>query len=595
MSAAAQPFESTVGARLAEVAAREPDGLALGDGERRVSYGQLAAQADEIARALAAAPAEGPVAVLMRHGASFAVGVLGAMASGRPCLPLDADHPIARNAQIARHAGAAAVLTQGALVQQARALFGDELQVLDLDALPPAPPVPGPTPDAVAAILYTSGSTGQPKGVYQSHRGVLFDALEAVTFGGIGPEDRLALVYSPTAIAGLRNLLSGLLAGASLELLSPTGLGAAGLAREINRHGLTVLRASPTLFRHVAQALRPGERLDSLRMVQLGGERVDWSDYDAFRAACGPEAAFGCHLGATECWTLHTQWLVDEAVRGSAPRLPVGRDAPGRTVRLLGEDGASAADGETGEIVVSSRHLALGYWREPELTAKAFGQDPEDPAARTYRTGDLGRRRPDGLLEFEGRRDQQIKLHGYRIEPGEVEAALRGCPGVRDAAVVVRRSAAGVPKALVAYAELKPEVKGLKARHLMAMAGQKLPPQMRPAAVEILPELPWLANFKIDRQALERRDAAAAASGAAPADALARQVAEAFEAVLGIRGVGADDNLLSLGGDSLQAVDIALELDRRFGLTVEEGEFEPSRSIAAWAELVRGRAKAAAG
>ena len=225
----------------------------------------------------------------------------------------------------------------------------------------------------------------------------------------------------------------------------------------MRRSGATLINCSPTLFRHIVEALEPDERLDDIRLVTLGGERVDWGILDAFRRACGTDAKLMVHMGATEVWVLHSQWFVDGALRAASPQLPVGRSLPGRAVSLIDEGGLPVADGEAGEVVVWSRDLALGYWREPELTAQAFGQDPSDPTLRSYRTGDLAIQRSDGLRVFAGRKDDQIKLHGYRVEPGEVEAVLRGCPGVRDAAIVVRRSTAGFPMALAAYVELQPD------------------------------------------------------------------------------------------------------------------------------------------
>src|SRR5581483_7192358 len=224
-----------------------------------------------------------------------------------------------------------------------------------------------------------------------------------------------------------------LLNGGSVHMLRPPEIGAAGIADEIRTRGITVFRSIATLFTSVAATLSASEKLDSLRLVYLGGDRVTWGDFDAFRRACRPDAAFGVHLGSTECSTVYLQWLVDGRLRGTGGPLPIGRPLPDRVVSLVNEAGVPVEPGEAGEFAVTSRFVALGYWREPELTARAFDVDAGDPGVRTYRTGDRGRQRPDGLYEFIGRKDAQIKLHGHRIEPGEVEAALRAVPPVRDA------------------------------------------------------------------------------------------------------------------------------------------------------------------
>ena len=580
---------ASIGDLLAEIARLYPDRLAIRDGATSLCFAEMAELVNRIAAAAAAAcPPPGVVAVLLPHGYRFVAATLGVVAAGLACVPLDAEHPADRNRRIAAHAGAAAVVSAGPDAAEARALFGGELPVIDLDDLPAAPPPPPPAPDAVACILYTSGSTGTPKGVYQDHRGVLLSIAEWVNTLHLGSGDRMALFYSPASIAGFFQLLMNLLSGSSLEVMSPARLGARALARQVRRSGVTVINCSPTLFRHIVEALEPGQDLDDVRLVTLGGERVDWGVVDVFSGACPPDAKLMVHMGATEAWALHSHWFVDEAVRSSSPQqLPVGRNLPGRTVTLTGEDGRAVPDGETGEVVVTGRGLALGYWREPELTAQAFGVDRLDPDIRSYRTGDLAIQRPDGLRVFAGRKDDQIKLHGYRVEPGEVEVLLRGCAGVRDAAIVVRRSPAGVAIALAAYVELQPDAGDLHPRHLMTLLAQRAPAHMTPAAITILEALPWLPNFKIDRQALQALDAEAVERAEEPADPLTLALAQIYERVLGVVGATADDNLLSLGGDSLNATEIALELKARYGLSVEIADLVPTRSIAEWAERIR--------
>jgi acyl carrier protein len=375
-------------------------------------------------------------------------------------------------------------------------------------------------------------------------------------------------------------MFGGLLTGASLWVLRPLQLGPAGLAREIRTHRHTVLRSSPGLFRHLVDALADGERFDSVRLVLLGGDRVEWTDVDAFTRGCGGEAFLSVHLGQTECWTVHTQWFVDRSVRASSHHLPVGRAIADRALILADGDGAPVEEGVTGECVVSSRYLALGYWRDPELTARMFTSDPADPGARRYRTGDLAFRRPDGLLEYVGRADHRIKLAGRRIEPGEIESAIKACVGVRDAAVVVRKLASGAPRSLVAYVERRAGFAGMLPRHLKAMLGSRLPSHMMPASVMFLDELPRLPSFKVDRKRLEELDVALAA-GAPDGrdDATVDQVARIFEEVLGVTGAVADDNISTLGGDSLQAIKIAVRLEACFGVRVTPDTFQMAESI----------------
>ena len=501
-------LQGSVSDRFDAVARRFPSRLALDDGVRTFTYSELALLANCIAAATVAATKDqqGPVAVLFGHEARFPAAILGVMAAGRICVPLDAEYPTTRNQMIARHAGAVAVVSVGELAGSARELFPN-LPVIDIETLPrinEAIRHSQPKPDDIAYILYTSGSTGTPKGVYQNHRGVIRDIMQCVDAQHLSCEDRVALFYSPTVASGFRIALSALLVGASVHCLRPHDLGGVGLAEAIRGKGVTIFRAVAALFRHVVEALRESERLDSLRLVVLGGDRVDWSDFDLFKRSCAAHARFGVHLGATEV-SLYLEWYVDETVRATSRLLPVGRAVLDRTTLLLGEDGQPVADAEIGEFAVSSRYIALGYWPPSELSAP-FSLDPADSQARLYRTGDLGRRRPDGLYEHVGRKDHQIKLHGYRIEPAEIEAALKDCSGVRDAAIVVRRDEAGVPLAMMGYVEFRPGVSASAPSYLLAGLARHLPRHMVPSSLHVIDQLPRLPSHKIDRVRLAEID-----------------------------------------------------------------------------------------
>jgi amino acid adenylation domain-containing protein len=571
---------------------RYPDRPAIQDESGSKSYSELAALVRAIASVTTAAASgrPGPIAILLRHELRFPAALLGVLAAGRGYIPLDADHPIDRNSRIAAHAGAAAILSAGDAAATAAALFGTSLPVVDLDfldRLEQAQPETRPLPQDLAWITYTSGSTGAPKGVYQDRSGLLRDLMESTETTGLTHEDRVAMFSSPSLLHGTRISLSAFTNGASVHVLRPRELTGPGIAREIRSREITVFRSVPALFARVAESLGEGEKLDTLRLVYLGGDRVGWNDFDLFRRTCSPLARFGTHLGSTECSTVYLHWLVSDELRDPGRPLPVGRPLPGRQVRLLDRDGRDVDDGEVGEFVVTSRFLARGYWRDAELTASSFAIDPSDPMIRTFRSGDLGRRRPDGLFEFVGRKDAQIKLSGFRVEPGEIEGALRACSGVRDAAIVVRRNSAGIARSAVGYVELSKGVEGLQPRHIVAMVAQVLPRHMVPASVFIEAELPRLVNLKLDRGRLAALDLQRAQANATDhaGDLWTLEVIRVFETALGISGASTDDNLSSLGADSLQAVTVLAALERRFELSIPDDIFEGAESIdelAAW-------------
>ncbi len=566
--------------RFESTARRFAARLAVSDCVREFTYAELADLVDQIAHATAstAAGRDGPVAILLASDAFFPAAMLGVLAAGRGYVPLDPNAPFARNHLIVEHAGAAAVVSTGEPARWIREALQNKVPVIDVNTLGGNASRRRPAAHDLAYIIYTSGSTGTPKGVYQNHRNALHRVMEMGNALHISPEDRLPLARAPGAIGATNDVLMATLNGASLHVLPPLDLQPAGLVREIKRRKLTVYRSSPTLMRRIAEALAPGERLDTVRVVQLVSERMGWGDYDIFRRIFAADAHLMVGMGSTECSI--ARWFVDGSLRTASTRLPVGRALPDRTVSLVDARGRPTPDGEIGEFVVASRYAALGYWRDPDATAQAFKPDPTDPEARIFKPGDLGLRRPDGLFEFVGRKDDQIKLRGHRIEPVEIENVLAACGGVKDAAVVVRRNATGAPRSLAAYVELRSKSETLRPVDLTTMLAERLPGYMVPPTMVVVDELPRLANFKVDRVRLAKIDADRVARAApAAGDAMISEVARIFEQIIGVADATADDNVMSLGGDLLQAVRVALELEHRFRLVIPPHIFQTSGSI----------------
>jgi len=581
--------------RFEAVARRFSTRVAVSDCARSLTYADLATLTDRIADATAAAAADrpGPVAILLPRDVHFPAAMLGVLATGRCFVALDASSPAERNRLIAEQSGAAAVVSAGDLASLVRTVFPQGLPVVDIETIGDAEsrkPISRPTSDDIACIVYTSGSTGRPKGAYHNHRNLLQDVMQQTNALHLDAEDRLSLLDSPAGIGEIRQMLRTLLNGASLHILPPLELQPAGLVREIRARGITICRLVPALLRRIVEGLGPDQRLESVRVVSLVAQRIDWSDFDVIRRHFSPKAFLILSFGATETGGNLCHWFVDERLRATSPRLPVGRILPDVRVTIADEDGRTVADGDIGEFIVASRYVALGYWREPDLTARAFTVDPADPKTRIFKTGDMGRKRPDGLLEFIGRRDQQIKLRGHRIEIGEIEAALGGCPGVEDAAVVVRRDDAGLSRSLAAYVEPSPGVQGLLPRDLLSMLMQRLPRYMVPATLRVVDELPRLPNLKVDRVELARIDAARATQMVNPTDdPVIAEVAGIFETVLGTTGATPDDNVASLGGDSLQAVKVAIELETRFRIAIPADIFESTQTIGELARWIATR------
>ena len=570
--------------RFEAIAQRFPDRLAIQGQLNSVTYRELGALVARIgaATALVTSSRAGPIGIFLGRDARYPAAMLGVLSAGGAYAALDADHPVERNRAIAEQAGIRAIVSAGVAAAQAANLLSSPIPIIDIDAL-----VDSPTPRSASRpaatdlgyIYFTSGSEGIPKGVPHSHRNMLQMILQYTNALHLSPEDRLTLVYPPSNAAASRDIFAALLNGASLHFLSPADLQPEGLVREIQARRITIYHSTPGLLRRLAEALGANGRLDSVRIASLGGDRVEWRDIDICRRVFSRDVHLYMALTSTKSH-LRCHWFVDSTLRHTTPHPPVGRPLPNRTLSIVDDAGKPVADGEAGEILIKSRFIAGGYWNAPDLTAAAFTRDRSDASMVTFKTGDLVRLRPDGLIEFIGRKDHQIKLHGYRIDIGEVEGALRGCAGVQDAVVVVRRNGAGLPRSLAGYVEPCSGVDGLSRRDLVSMLKKRLPLYMIPATLNIVGQLPRLPTLKIDRIRVAQLDATRVVEMVNPIDdPLVADLVKIFELVLGNVGATAEDNVSSLGGDSLQAVKVALELEKYFGVVVPANVFESMQTI----------------
>ena len=332
----------------------------------------------------------------------------------------------------------------------------------------------------MAFILYTSGSTGQPKGVIQNHRNVIHNALRYATGCRIGPEDRVTLLASLGTGQGTPTAFSALLSGAALYPLAIKQEGVAGLSTWLNTEEITVYISTPTLFRHFVGTLTGEENFPKLRMIRLGAEQIQKRDVDLYKKYFPSHCTLAIFLSATEAGNL-CQYFVDKQTEITGDSVPVGRPVDGVDILLLDDTGKEVGPNEIGEIVVKSRFISPGYWRNPELTKAVFLPDGDK---RIYRTGDLGRLLANGELEHLGRKDFQIKIRGYRVEIAEIESALLKRSQINEAVVVAMDNRAG-DKRLVAYivpAGQPPP----SASELRSFLEEKLPDYMIPSAFVML-------------------------------------------------------------------------------------------------------------
>lgn len=550
-------------------AARTPDAVATIFMAQHLTYRELDARANRVAhrlRALGVGP-DARVAVAMERSSELVVALLGILKAGGAYVPLDPSHPAERLAFMLEDTSATVLLTQHRWLPR---LWGATGQILCLDRDWPAiAEEPESRPQCAAGasnlayVIYTSGSTGQPKGVMVEHRGVCSHLQGFVQVYGLSPDDRVLLSAPIGFDLSLWQMLLPLIAGAAIVLPEPEAHRSGDrLVTLIRRERVTLLRMVPGMLSAIVNAPGFGE-CASLRLVISAGEVLDGELARRFHASSN---AMLCNAyGPTETTFFTTLWTCRRDDTWS--RIPIGRPFANARVYLLDAQGEPVPIGTHAEIFIGGVGVARGYLNSAEANAERFIADPfaGTPQARMYRTGDIARHRPDGTLEFLGRRDHQVKLRGVRIELGEIEAVLARQGGVREAVAALREDMPGHPQ-LVAY--VVPRGDPPATADLRAFAKRFLPDAMLPAAFVVLPELPLTANGKLDRNALPAPAFEHRGRGqGAPDTPLERALAELMAEVLNLDRVGTDDNFFDLGGHSLLAVRLMNRI--RFDLQID--------------------------
>lgn len=563
----------SIPARFEQQAARHPDRLAVVAADGRLAYRELDRAGGGLAAAIDAEPGavQEPVALLLGHGVRLIAAVIGVLKAGRIYAALDPAAPEARSAYILADVGARLLFTDLAHRAQARRIAGDGVRVLLCEDVPAIGHAGRPiAPTAGALLLYTSGSTAEPKGVLHSHEHILVEARTYTNDVGITPDDRLALCHSASFANSIRNLYGALLNGASLHLYDLAGEGVAGLAPWMRESRITIVHTLATVFRRFVELLEPGAAFPAMRVLRLGGESITGLDVRQFQRHFPPSCVLMHAMGPTETGTIRRH-LITHDWQGDDGKVPVGDAVPDKEVLLLDEDGREVPDGEIGEIAVRSRYLAMGYWRRPDLTAAAFRVDPAGGPARIYLTGDLGVLRAGGGLFHLGRKDFLVKIRGKRVEMEEVEVALQKAARVK--AVAVHPEPGASEPRLVAYVVPSPGAP-LTVSELRRAVAPILPEYMIPSAFVFLEALPTLPNGKIDRRALPAPDRARPPLDGpyvAPATVIESMLARFWGEALGLEEVGIHDDFLDLGGHSLLAGQlVARVMDAfRVSLTIE--------------------------
>jgi amino acid adenylation domain-containing protein len=539
-------------------AARTPDAVAVVGGGTSVSYAELRARAEHLARHLTGSGIgpETVVGLCLPPGAEMITAILGVWRAGAAYLPIDARQPVERTAFMLADSRAAVLVTTDEIADD---LPAGRVPVVSLDDLPapvaPGPPFPEVDPAGLAYVIYTSGSTGTPKGVAVTH-GSLANYVAAMPerlgFGGAGA--RYALLQPQVTDLGNTILFCALATGGELHVLDPDAvLDPAAVTRYLAEHRIDHLKAVPSHLAALSAQAGPAGVLPARSLV-LGGEAAPAGWVRELLEAAGDRQVYN-HYGPTETTIGVTTARVTET--GTGP-VPIGTPIDGVRTYVLDASLRPVPVGVTGELYVAGAAPARGYLRRPGLTAERFVACPFGSAGeRMYRTGDRVKWTPDGRLVFAGRVDDQVKIRGYRIEPAEIEAALAAHPEIGQVAVLAR------DESLVAYVVPgdQGDEEGLAERLRGHLAG-RLPEHMVPSAFVVLDDLPLTGNGKLDRRALPA-PGQASGFGRAPMNVQEEILCAAFARVLGLKVVGPEQDFFTLGGNSLVAVALVEDLRAR--------------------------------
>jgi amino acid adenylation domain-containing protein len=566
---------------------RTPDNVAVVFEGQQLTYAQLNARANQLAHhleALGVGP-EVPVAICMERCPELVVGILGILKAGGAYVPLDSAYPQERLSFLIEDAHAAVLLTQAHMVESMPA-HGIHAVCLDSDWKTIATkseknPVTEATARNLAYILYTSGSTGQPKGVMVEHRGLCNAINWIIQTLELTAEDRCLLKTPITFDAAGRELFPPLLTGGRLVIAEADGhRDSRYLAEMIRSARISIFHCVPSLLQFLVEEPAFDGSL-ALRAVMCGGEALPTQVVTRFQRRS--KAKLYNVYGPTETIIDSTYWLCEEANGRSL--IPIGRPIPNARIYILDNALRPLPIGVAGHMYIGGVGLARGYLNRPELTAEKFIADPfsAEPGARLYKTGDLARYLPDGNIEFLGRDDHQVKIRGFRIELGEIEAALGQYPAVRHA-VVLARGDAPREKRLVAYV-----VAESTADELRRFLKDKLPEHMVPAVFVLLDALPLLSNGKVDRNALpapERTRPELGGAFVAPRTTTEELLAEIWAQILDIEQVGIHDNFFDLGGHSLLATQLVSRMRDAFQVEIPLRRLFEFPSVAGLAESI---------
>ncbi len=572
------PFERTdidqsIGSRFEQQAMRHPQRLAVKGGGRSYTYEALNEYVNRISHELIdeCGEAEQTVGLLFEQGADIIACILAVLKVGKVWVPLP-KQGAQRMKAILNDANIHCILTNGRHLRLAQDLSMPTYPVINVQDLTEKRPAHDPSirvsADRPAHILFTSGSTGHPMGVYNNHRNILHSIMSHTNALAIGCRDRLSQLSPCHFLAGLTAVLRALLNGAAVVTYDLRESGVDRLADWLRDERITIYQSVPTVFRELMASTSRHQLFDSMRVVHLGGEEMLPSDVEKFKKHFPSTCTLLHNLGSTEV-SSYLQYFMPHDSPTPSRIVPAGFPVLDKEILIVDEYGDEVAPGEIAEIAVLSRYLALGYWGQPELTAQRFRVHGD---ARIFSTGDLGQTTREGCILYRGRKDEQIKIHGNRVELGEVESALTTHPEVNQAVVALRPNHRGEPW-LVAYYTVSHQ-RDVSPRQWRGFLESRLAGYMIPQVFMRLRALPRTDNGKVDRRRLPAIDdlsPGGRSDEAGPRSPLEQALCGFWAELLGFESIGVNGNFFDLGGDSLLAMKLVAALRSTHRLDVPVG------------------------
>ena len=567
----AEEIEQSVPDRFEQQVRQHSDRLAVRGRQEQLTYDELNKSANRLAQSILKqyGHSEEPVALLFEHGISIVIAMLGALKAGKIYVPLDPAYPHTRLDYMLQDLQTGLIVTNDKNIPLAKELAGNQCQLMNIDRLDTRISDENPNlsipPEAFVNIYYTSGSTGQPKGVVHNHRNLLYNCMRNTNDFHICWDDRLTFITSCSFGASLSDIFPSILNGACLFPFDLKAEGLDGLAEWMVHEGITICQFLPTVFRHFVSTLSGEEDLSKLRLIRMTGESVRKQDVELYKRHFSPKCLLVNSWGATET-SLFRPYFIDKDTEINGNNVPIGYADENKEILLLDSEGEKVGPNQIGEIVVRSRYLAPEYWRLPDHTQATFLPDPHGGPERIYHIGDTGLVLPNGCLIHLGRKDFQMKIRGYRIEVSEIEAALLRLENVKEVAVVARDNEHN-EQYLVAYI-VPAEEPAPTITALHRFLARDLPDYMIPSAFVALDELPLTATGKLNRLALPAPDMTRPKLGVefvAPRDKLESKLARIWEEILGMDSIGVRDSFLELGGNSILAARLFSQIRKMSG------------------------------